>query len=72
MDKDEVLRQFQIDSLTKLLLEQQRVSPFQVFILRNELRATCKGNKKASAYLESLIIEADIALQNILNFYPHK
>lgn len=72
MDKDVLLQQLQLDLLEKLILGNHKVSPFQVFPYRNQLRDRCKSDELATAYLEQLIIEAEISLENILNFYPHR
>lgn len=71
MTKEEKLQQIQIDLITSCLIDKKIVNPFTVFPLRKQLRKSCKNNKLASAYLEQLILEAEIQLQNILNFYPH-
>ncbi len=71
MDKDQLLIQLQIESLTNLISSKKTVNPYQVFPLRNQLRLSCQGDPEASEYLEKIIIEAEVNLQNILNFYPH-
>lgn len=71
MQKDEILKSLQIKYLTESIKHQKQISPFEVFPLRNELRLSCKDDEQSTAYLEQLIIEAEISLQNILYFYPH-
>ena len=72
MNEEKLLIKLQVDSLTKQILSNKQVCPFQVFSLRNELRLSCKESNQASKYLEQIIVEEEIALNNILNFYQHK
>lgn len=60
-----------IENLTELIKNKKHISPYTIFPFRNELRIACKNNKQDLAYLEQLIIEAELSLQNILYFYPY-
>lgn len=66
------LIKLQIESYTKLLSKKNTVDNYQVFTYRNQLRDLCKNDERAKNYLEQIIKETEISLNNILNFYPHK
>lgn len=72
MYQNSSLIKIQIESYTKLLSNKTTVNPYQIFTFRNQLRDLCKDDEIAKDYLEQVIQEAEISLQNILNFYPHK
>ncbi len=65
------LIKIQIESYTKLLSRKKTANIYQVYKFRNELRDLCKDDARAMEYLDQVIKEAEISLQNILNFYPH-
>tara|TARA_R110001632_G_scaffold76073_1_gene172692 strand:- start:1251 stop:1481 length:231 start_codon:yes stop_codon:yes gene_type:complete len=66
-----IKKQLQIKIIIDAIKTKKTISPYNVFPFRNELRLILKNDQKSSIYLEQLIIEAEISLQNILYFYPH-
>ena len=72
MDKEELLRKLEIDSLKESIMSGKQVCPYHVFKLRDELMSLCKDDQNALLYLKELVAEAEVSLENILNFYPHR
>ncbi len=72
MHNDNLLIRLQIESYTKHISKQNNVNLYQVFTYRKQLRDLYKDDEIGKNYLEQVIQEAEISLQNILNFYPHK
>lgn len=71
MYQSQNLIKLQIESYTKLLSKKNTVDNYQVFTYRKQLRDLCKDDERATNYLNKVLKEAEVSLQNILNFYPH-
>lgn len=63
--------ELQIESYIKFLSKKSNVDPYVIFSYRKQLRKLYQNDKAALSYLEKVISEAEVSLQNILNLYPH-
>lgn len=72
MNKEQLLQQLQIEQLAKAILKEKTVCEYQAFHFRKELKQALQNSQNGQKYLDKLIQEAEINLNNILNFYPHQ
>jgi hypothetical protein len=72
MNKEQLLQQLQIEQLAKAILKEKTVCQYQAFYFRKELKQALQNSQNGQKYLDKLIQEAEINLNNILNFYPHQ
>jgi len=72
MNKEQLLQQLQIEQLAKAILNEKTVCQYQAFHFRKELKQALENSQNGQKYLDKLIQEAEINLNNILNFYPHQ